>query len=56
MKRQAIYEVDDCGCNGPKLILQEGWDLVTISEGLKYHIHNMLCLTTVENQLLYYAY
>ena len=38
MKKQAIYEVNDCGCNGPKLVLQEGWDLVTISEGLKYHI------------------
>ena len=38
MKKQAIYEVEDCGCNGPKLLLQEGWELITISEGLKYHI------------------
>jgi hypothetical protein len=38
MKKQAIYEVNDCGCNGPKLLLKEGWELITISEGLKYHI------------------
>ena len=38
MKKQAIYEVNDCGCNGPKLLLKEGWELTTISEGLKYHI------------------
>ncbi len=28
----------DCGCNGPKLILKEGQNVPTISEGLKYHI------------------
>ena len=33
-----IYEVEDCGCNGPKLILKEGQDKITLSEGLKYHI------------------
>jgi hypothetical protein len=38
MKKQTIYEVNDCGCNGPKLLLKEGWELATISEGLKYHI------------------
>jgi hypothetical protein len=38
MKKQLIYEVDDCGCNGPKLMLKEGQALITLSEGLQYHI------------------
>jgi hypothetical protein len=38
MKKQVIYEVDDCGCNGPKLILKEGQSPITLSEGLQYHI------------------
>ena len=38
MKKQAIYEVDDCGCNGPKLVLQEGHQSIVLSEGIKYHI------------------
>lgn len=38
MKKQAIYEVEDCGCNGPKLMLQEGQAPITLSEGLEYHI------------------
>ena len=29
---------EDCGCNGPKLILKEGQDIPVLSEGLKYHI------------------
>lgn len=29
---------EDCGCNGPKLILKEGQNPPTLSEGLKYHI------------------
>lgn len=33
-----IYEVEDCGCNGPKLILHEGQHNMVLSEGLKYHI------------------
>ena len=33
-----IYEVEDCGCNGPKLILKEGQDNLVLSEGLQYHI------------------
>jgi len=38
MKKQAIYEVDDCGCNGPQLVLTEGKAPLTLSEGLEYHI------------------
>jgi hypothetical protein len=33
-----INENEDCGCNGPKLILKEGQEKITLSEGLKYHI------------------
>jgi hypothetical protein len=29
---------NDCGCNGPKLALREGYENILISEGLKYHI------------------
>lgn len=29
---------EDCGCNGPKLILKEGQDTPILSEGLKHHI------------------
>jgi hypothetical protein len=29
---------EDCGCNGPKLILKEGQNTPVLSEGLKYHI------------------
>lgn len=33
-----ITPVDDCGCNGPKLMLNEGKSNVLLSEGLKYHV------------------
>jgi hypothetical protein len=33
-----IYEVEDCGCNGPKLILKEGYEDTPLSEGLLYHV------------------
>ncbi len=33
-----IYEVDDCGCNGPKLILKEGHEDTPLSEGILYHV------------------
>lgn len=38
--REEIYlrENEDCGCTGPKLMLREGQENITISEGLKYHI------------------
>ena len=29
---------EDCGCNGPKLILKEGQNIPVLSEGLKHHI------------------
>jgi hypothetical protein len=29
---------EDCGCNGPKLILKEGQNVPVLSEGLKHHI------------------
>jgi len=29
---------EDCGCNGPKLMLNEGKNDILLSEGLKYHI------------------
>lgn len=29
---------EDCGCNGPKLILTEGKNNILLSEGLRYHI------------------
>jgi hypothetical protein len=29
---------NNCGCNGPKLVLREGYENILISEGLKYHI------------------
>jgi hypothetical protein len=29
---------EDCGCNGPKLILKEGQNIPILSEGLKHHI------------------
>jgi hypothetical protein len=29
---------EDCGCNGPKLILKEGQNTPILSEGLKHHI------------------
>lgn len=29
---------EDCGCNGPQLILKEGQENVVLSEGMKYHI------------------
>jgi hypothetical protein len=38
MNKLDIYEVDDCGCNGPKLILKEGYEDQPISEGMIYHI------------------
>jgi hypothetical protein len=38
MNKLDIYEVEDCGCNGPKLILKEGQDNIILSEGMKYHI------------------
>jgi hypothetical protein len=38
MKKQTIYEIEDCGCNGPKLILTESKAPITLSEGLQYHI------------------
>jgi len=33
-----IDENEDCGCNGPKLILRENVEKFSLSEGLKYHI------------------
>jgi len=33
-----LNEDQDCGCNGPKLILKEGQENVILSEGMKYHI------------------
>ncbi len=33
-----IYPVEDCGCNGPQLILKEGQENLVLSEGIKYHI------------------
>jgi hypothetical protein len=30
--------MSDCGCNGPKLVLKEGYENIQLSEGLKYHI------------------
>lgn len=35
---------EDCGCNGPKLILKEGQNIPTLSEGLKHHISEGLQL------------
>jgi hypothetical protein len=35
---------EDCGCNGPKLILKEIKNLPVLSEGLKYHIKEGLPL------------
>jgi len=29
---------EDCGCNGPKLIIKEGQSRLMLSEGIKYHI------------------
>lgn len=29
---------EDCGCNGPQLILKEGQENIVLSEGMKYHI------------------
>jgi hypothetical protein len=29
---------EDCGCNGPKLMLNEGKNDILLSEGLRYHI------------------
>jgi hypothetical protein len=36
--KHMIDENEDCGCNGPKLILRENSEKITLSEGLKYHI------------------
>ena len=33
-----ITPIDDCGCNGPKLMLNEGKNNILLSEGLSYHI------------------
>ena len=33
-----IYPVEDCGYNGPQLILKEGQENLILSEGIKYHI------------------
>jgi len=33
-----IYPIEDCGCNGPKLVLKEGQNKLVLSEGMKYHI------------------
>ena len=30
--------LNDCGCNGPKLMLNEGKNNILLSEGLSYHI------------------
>jgi len=30
--------IDDCGCNGPQLVLKEGLNKTVLSEGMKYHI------------------
>jgi len=39
MKNTEIYEVEDCGCFGPKLTLNEAQaETITLSEGLQYHI------------------
>jgi hypothetical protein len=39
MKNTDIYEVEDCGCFGPKLNLNEAQaETITLSEGLQYHI------------------
>ncbi len=39
MKNIDIYEVEDCGCFGPKLNLNEAQaQTITLSEGLQYHI------------------
>jgi hypothetical protein len=39
MKNIDIYEVEDCGCFGPKLTLNEAQTkTITLSEGLQYHI------------------
>jgi len=38
MNNLDIYEVEDCGCNGPRLVLQEGQNNIVLSEGIKYHI------------------
>ena len=39
MKNAEIYEVEDCGCFGPKLNLNEAQaETITLSEGLQYHI------------------
>jgi hypothetical protein len=39
MKHTEIYEVEDCGCFGPKLTLNEAQaETITLSEGLQYHI------------------
>ena len=33
-----ITPIDDCGCNGPKLMLNEGKSNILLSEGLSYHV------------------
>jgi hypothetical protein len=33
-----ITPINDCGCNGPKLMLNEGKNNILLSEGLNYHI------------------
>ena len=39
MKNTDIYEVEDCGCFGPKLNLNEAQaETIELSEGLQYHI------------------
>ena len=36
--QEELFKEDDCGCNGPKLVLTEATNNLVLSEGLKYHI------------------
>lgn len=36
--QEELFREDDCGCNGPKLVLTENINNIILSEGLKYHI------------------
>jgi hypothetical protein len=36
--QEELFKEDDCGCNGPKLVLTESTNNLVLSEGLKYHI------------------
>jgi hypothetical protein len=33
-----ITPIDDCGCNGPKVMLNEGKNNILLSEGISYHV------------------